>query len=74
MIETSILDRLLDLPAHDRLALAERLWNSLITDPGGVTVPDWHLGIVSERLDDDDTDPGAVERWSDVRARIEGGR
>jgi putative addiction module component (TIGR02574 family) len=71
MTDTPTLDRLLELPAEERLALAERLWNSLVADPASVPVPDWHRDIVAERLDEDDADRGSAENWTDVRARIE---
>ena len=72
MIDTLTMDRLLNLSADERLALAEALWNSLATEPQSVPVPDWHREIVVERLNDGVTqEPG--EEWRSVRRRIEGG-
>ncbi len=71
MIDAPTLDKLLDLPADERLALAETLWNSLAANPRSVPLPDWHREIVAERLDEDDVNPAPGESWADVRRRIE---
>ncbi len=71
MIDTPTLDKRLELPADERLALAEKLWNSLAADWNSVPLPDWHRDIVTERLDEDDADRASGESWAEVRRRIE---
>ena len=73
MIETSTLEALLMLPAADRLALAEALWNSLASDPEAVPMPAWHLELLEQRLAADDADTSAAEDWGHVQRRIESG-
>ena len=63
------IDVLLNLPAGDRLAIIEALWDSL--DPAVVPVPDWHREILAERLREDDAAADAGESWAEVRTRIE---
>lgn len=63
------IDELLSLPAGDRLAIIEALWDSL--DPAVVPVPDWHREILAERLREDDAAVAESESWVEVRARIE---
>ena len=72
MIDAATLDRLQQLPAEERLALAELLWDSLLTNPASIPLPDWHRDIVAERLDEDDRDQSPGESWADLRRRIEG--
>lgn len=71
MIDTPTLEKLLELPADDRLALAERLWDSLAAEPSVVPVPEWHLDLLAERLALDDSAADAGEDWRDVRQRLE---
>ncbi len=71
MSDAPTLEQLLELPAAERLALAEKLWDSLIADPQSVPVPDWHRALLAERLAEDDADGEASESWAEVRRRIE---
>jgi putative addiction module component (TIGR02574 family) len=71
MIDNPTLDRLMALPAADRLALAEQLWNSVSENPAHVPVPQWHLDILAERLGDDEASPADGESWAEARREIE---
>ena len=71
MIDTETLEKLLELPVQDRLAIAAALWESLAADPASVPVPDWHCEILDRRLAEDDADSGPGESWDEVRRRIE---
>ena len=46
---------LTELSPEDRVALAVDLWDSV--EPAELSVPDWHRGIVRERMAEDDRDP-----------------
>jgi putative addiction module component (TIGR02574 family) len=48
------IESLLKLPAGERLALVEALWDSLTADPTSLPVPDWRLDIVKQRIAEDD--------------------
>ena len=38
------------LPIDERLDLVERIWDTIIADPDGVPVPDWHNDVLEQRL------------------------
>ncbi len=73
MIDAPTIERLLALPPEDRLALVEALWDSLAADPRSVPVPEWHMEILAERLDEAGRDDDPGESWETVRRRVEGG-
>lgn len=43
------LQALKSLPARDRLELIGELWDSLLDEPEGVPIPDWHLEELERR-------------------------
>jgi len=59
---------LTQLSPSERIALAEDLWDSV--RPGDLDVPDWHLEVVRERLDQDDDSPDDVIPGEEVLARL----
>ena len=65
------LESLLTLPAAERLALVEGLWDSLVADPASVPVPAWHRETLKARMADDDADPEPAQSWDAVRREIE---
>lgn len=74
MIDAQTIDKLLELPASDRLAIAAALWDSLVPDQAAVPVPDWHREILDQRIADDDAETEPGECWANVRLRIESAR
>jgi len=71
MTEIPKLDELLELSVEKRLAIAAAIWDSLVSTPESVPVPDWHRDILQQRLGEDDRIGGGGEAWSDLRRRIE---
>ena len=71
MLDRATIDRLLDLPAEDRLALADALWESLATDGATVPIPDWQRELLDKRIAEDDADTSPGETWDVLRRRIE---
>jgi putative addiction module component (TIGR02574 family) len=61
---------ILGLPADRRLELVEDIWDSLAADAMSVPVPDWHRTELDRRLARHKADPGVVEPWDKVRARL----
>lgn len=64
---------ILGLPVRERLALVSAIWDSLAAAPESVPVPDWHRGIVEERLAEDDAGLLPGETFAQLRRRLEGG-
>lgn len=67
--------KLLDLPADERLALAQVLWESV--EPADearlVSLPEWQQTLLAERLEDLERNPDDEQPWDDVKAELLGG-
>jgi hypothetical protein len=61
------LDKILALPAEDRQAIVDAIQASLDDEQ---EPPDWHRGIVAERLAAHRADPARGEAWAVVRERL----
>lgn len=72
MVDPETIDKLLDLPAEAKPAVAKALRESLTVELAGHPLPPWHREILEKRLVEDDVDAVACERWDVVRRRIEG--
>ncbi len=57
------------LDPQQRLELIGLIWDSL-PDDTVFTPPDWHLEILEQRLAAADANPGDVEPWESVFARL----
>ncbi len=57
------------LSSSERLELVELIWNS-IDDDAPVTPTEWHRQELDRRIAAADADPGAVEPWETVMARL----
>jgi putative addiction module component (TIGR02574 family) len=57
------------LSPQQRMELIGLLWDSLPDDTPFVP-PDWHLRELERRVAAADADPGAVEPWDQVLARL----
>jgi putative addiction module component (TIGR02574 family) len=71
MSEHPKLAEILELPAEERLALAEAIWDSLTKAPASIPTPAWHRDVIAERLAEDNNDKRQGETWEELRARIE---
>jgi hypothetical protein len=70
-MSTAILDKLLELPAQERLELAEALWHGLADEaPDQVPIPDWHRELLDEQLVALDLSGETGEPWQKVLANI----
>ncbi len=69
----SKLDKLLALPADDRLALIEALWTSLVDEAEHILLPDWQRQILDERIAEEAADDSDGETWCELRKRLETG-
>lgn len=65
-------EQLLNLPAEERLEIAQILWESVEPEDEVhyVAIPDWQRQVLKERLDDLERNPADEQPWEDVRAEI----
>lgn len=66
------LQKLLDLPADEKMQLAELLWQSVEPDKEArfLAIPDWQRRILDERLAEMDRNPDDVQTCDEVKAEI----
>ncbi len=69
---SSDIQKLLDLPASEKMQLAELLWQSVEPDEEArfLAIPDWQRRILDERLAEVDRNPNDVQTWDEVKAEI----
>lgn len=58
------------LSLAERIELAERLWDSVAAETGGLPVTEAQAAELDRRLADLAADPAAGEPWEVVRSRI----
>lgn len=65
-------DRLLQLPAEERLEIAQALWNSVEPEDEihFLSLPDWQRRILQERLADLDRRPDDEQPWNEVKEEL----
>jgi putative addiction module component (TIGR02574 family) len=59
-----------DLTVEERLALIERLWDSIPDDAGTLAMPAWHREELDRRLSTADEQPEGGIPWEQVKARL----
>jgi putative addiction module component (TIGR02574 family) len=65
------LQKLLELPAAEKIELAQMLWESL--EPGEeacLSIPEWQKKILDERLSDLEQHPDDEQTWEEVKAEL----
>jgi putative addiction module component (TIGR02574 family) len=70
------IQKLLDLPADERIELAQMLWESVEPEDEArfLTIPDWQARILDERLADLDRNPHDEQTWDEVKAELRSSR
>ncbi|HEX9668273.1 MAG TPA: addiction module protein [Thermoanaerobaculia bacterium] len=66
------IDKLLELPAEERLEIAEVLWRSVEPDDEAryLAIPEWQREILRERLADRERNPDDEQPWEEVKAEL----
>lgn len=59
-----------DLPVDEKLDYVQALWERIAAKPEGVPVPDWHRGVLDERLAAHRANPGAGRSWEEIREEL----
>ncbi len=64
--------RLLDLPAEERIELAQLLWKSVEPEQEGrfVRLPQWQRELLDTRLAEAEANPGDEQSWEEVKAEL----
>jgi putative addiction module component (TIGR02574 family) len=62
------LDEILHLPLDARLALVERIWDSIAAESGALPLPDEHRAELERRLDAPVDGPSLT--WEEVQATL----
>jgi len=70
----SLLAEASKLSLHDRIELAEAIWDTVGPDLDAVPLPESHRAELDRRLKDLEDDPDAGSSWEEVRARLERAR
>jgi putative addiction module component (TIGR02574 family) len=61
---------LLELSGEERLKLLDDIWDTFVTHPESLPVPDGHLEEVEARLASWQQNPSGTLAWEDVKQRI----
>lgn len=61
--------KLLELPAAEKMELAQTLWDSLEPEDetSFLTIADWQRQVLAERLADIERNPGDEQTWEEVK-------
>jgi putative addiction module component (TIGR02574 family) len=56
-----------DLTLNEKLDYIQSLWNRVAANPRDVSVPDWHLALIEERLCASPEQSSSGRPWNEVR-------
>ena len=59
-----------DLSPDEKVDYVQSLWDRIAASDDRVPVPEWHKAIIRQRLADQDSDPGELRDWAQVREQI----
>ena len=59
-----------DLSPDEKVQYVQDLWDYVVADASKVPVPDWHRGIIAERLAEYRTAPNERKSWPQVRDQL----
>lgn len=64
--------KLLELPAAEKMELAQTLWESIEPEEevAFLSIPDWQRRVLDERLADIERNPEDEQTWEEVKAEI----
>jgi len=65
------LDELLDLPAAERIEIAQAIWDSIAADARHWPVTDAERAELDRRLEAYERDPGAGVSWESLKRSLE---
>ena len=70
------IQKLLELPADEKIELAQMLWESVEPEDEVrfLAIPDWQAKTLDERLADLDRNPDDEQTWDEVKAELRSSR
>ena len=73
-MKQSEIDEILQLPAEERIQLAELIWNSIASTPDALSVSDEVKEELAARLREMNDSPDDSVSWEEVKESIRDGR
>jgi len=59
-----------ELTVDEKLGYVQSLWDRIAARPEAVTVPDWHLQVIEDRIKEMQNNPDNVRSWDEFRERL----
>ncbi len=59
-----------ELSIEEKLDYVQSLWDRIAAKPESIPVPDWHLEVIDERLDDSRAKHGGGRSWDELREEL----
>ena len=70
MAQSSLPPEIRDLPVSERVALVERIWDSIVEDEGAFQLTDAQKAELDRRLARRDSSPEQGSSWNEVKERL----
>ncbi len=72
MAQPSLPPEIRDLPVPERIALVERIWDSIVEDEGEFELTEAQKAELDRRLARRESSPGQGSSWKEVKERLQG--
>lgn len=67
-MEETLIKQLSRLDKNEKLILVEALWDSIVSDPDKVEIPEHHQLIIEQRLQSINEDKAQGKSWDEIRS------
>lgn len=58
------------LSVDEKLDYVQSLWDRIVANPDAVPVPDWHLKVIEERINENRANPHPARSWDEFREEL----
>ena len=59
-----------ELTVEEKLDYVQSLWDRIAAKPEAIPVPDWHLQVIEERMNENQANPRAGRSWGEFREEL----
>jgi len=59
-----------ELTVEEKLDYVQSLWDRIAAKPEAVPVPDWHLQVIEERMNENQANSRAARSWDEFREEL----